>query len=142
MRSIRPLRALFALALLLAAPSGCRRATDPDPLVGTWLATTFQVTPSGQGMINALTSGGTLGLNIANNFVVTGTLILPPAVTGGAPSTASLAGTAVRTGNSVQFTQSADTFVRNLTFTLVENRLEAANQVVAGTTYDIVLTRQ
>ena len=142
MRSTRLLRALSALVLLLAAPSGCRRATDPDPLVGTWLATTFQVAPSGQGVINALTSGGTLGLNIANNFVVTGTLILPPAVTGGAPLTASLAGTAVRTGNSVQFTQSADTFVRNLTFTLVDNRLEAANQVVAGTTYDIVLTRQ
>jgi hypothetical protein len=141
MRSTRLLRALLAL-VLLAAPGGCRGATDPDPLVGTFLATTFQVTPSGQGMINVLTSGGTLGFNVANNFVVTGTLILPAAVTGGAPFTASMAGTAVRTGTSVQLTQSADTFVRNLTFTLVENRLEAVNQVVAGTTYNIILTRQ
>jgi hypothetical protein len=32
--------------------------------------------------------------------------------------------------------------VQNLAFTLVENRLEAVNQVVAGTNYNIILTRQ
>jgi hypothetical protein len=141
MQPIRLVRALFAI-LLLTAPGGCGGSTNPDPLVGTWLATTFQVTPAGQGPTNALAAGATLGLNVANNFVTAGTLILPPAVTGGATFIASLAGTAVRTDNTVRFSPTADSFMRDLTFTLVENRLEATNQVVAGTTYTLVLTRQ
>ena len=134
-------RVLLAVVLLLGA-SACRRATDPDPLVGTYLATTFLVTPSGQGVLNVLALGGTLGLNVANNYVTTGTLIVPASVNGGSTFTASLAGTATRTGSSVRFTQSADTFVRDLTFTLAENRLEAVDQVVGGTRYNIILTRQ
>jgi hypothetical protein len=143
---MRPNRLVPAfLALLLLATSACRGATDPDPLVGTWLATTFQVTPTGQGQKSVLAAGGTLGLNIAktdSTFVTTGTVILPASVTGGATFTASLAGPAVRTNTIVRFTPTADSFVRDLIFTLVENRLEAMNQVVAGTKYDIILTRQ
>jgi hypothetical protein len=136
-------RARILLALcLLAAAGACRNPAEPDPVVGTWLATTFRVTPMGQGEVNVLAEGGTLGFNVANNFVTTGTLVVPPGLNGGTTSTASLAGTAVRTQNTVRFVQQADTFVRDLTFTLVENRLEARDQVVAGTTYDLVLTRQ
>ena len=134
-------RAAAATAALLVA-AGCGKVTDPDPLVGTFLASTFTVTPAGQSVVDVLAQGGTLGLNVANNFVTAGTLILPASVTGGAVFTASMTGTAVRTGATVRFTQSADTFVRNLTFTLTENRLEAVSQVVAGTTYSVVLTRQ
>ena len=134
-------RVLLAVVVLLGA-SACHRATDPDPLVGTYLATTFLVTPSGQGVLNVLALGGTLGLNVANNYVTSGTLIVPASVNGGSTFTASLAGTATRTGSSVRFTQSADIFVRDLTFTLAENRLEAVDQVVGGTRYNIILTRQ
>ena len=136
-RALRPL-----LALLVFAAGGCRGATDPDPLVGTWLATTFEITSAGQGRTNVLASGGTLGLNVASNFVTTGTLIVPAALNGGTTFTASLAGTATRTNNVVHFDQPADTFMRNLTFTLVENRLEATAQVVGTATYDVILTRQ
>jgi hypothetical protein len=128
-------------ATLLVAASACRRSTDPDPLVGTYLATTFRIAPAGQGAINVLAQGGTLGLNIANNYVTTGTLVVPASLNGGTTLTASMAGTAVRTESTVRFTQSADTFVRNLTFTLVDNTL-TANQTLSGTTYDLVLTRQ
>lgn len=137
---IRRRIAVAAAALLVSA--GCRKVTDPDPLIGTFLASTLTVTPAGQSVVDVLAQGGTLGLNVANNFVTAGTLILPASITGGAVFTASMTGTAVRTGTTVRFTQSADTFVRNLTFTLTENRLEAVSQVVAGTTYSVVLTRQ
>ena len=136
-----PFIALFA-ALFLASSSACSHGDALDPVVGTWLATTFQVSPFGQGPTNVLTSGGTLGFNVATNFVTTGTLIIPAALAGGTTFTASMAGTAVRTGNTVRFTQSADTFMRDLTFTLNENRLEALNQTVSGTRYDVILTRQ
>ena len=143
---MRPSRLVPALlALTFAATSGCRGATQPDPLVGTWLATTFRVTPTGQGEKDVLGAGGTLGLNIVpvdSTFLATGTVILPASVTGGAALIASLAGPAVRTGNTVRLTPTADSFVRDLVFTLVENRLEAVNQVVGGTRYDVILTRQ
>jgi hypothetical protein len=142
MRPHPTIRTLFA-ALLLVSASACGGNNDLDPVVGTWLATTFQVAPFGQGPTNVLASGGTLGLNVANkNFVTAGTLIIPASLAGGTTFTASMAGTAVRTDNIVRFTQPADTFVRDLTFTLVENRLEALNQTVSGTRYDIILTRQ
>jgi hypothetical protein len=141
-QGMRFTRQLFAAALLVVVGGACHKVTDPDPRIGTYLATTFTITPSGQAPINVLTQGGTLGLNIANNFVTAGTLILPPSVTGGAAVSASMAGTADTTGGKIRFVQTADTFVRNLTFTMVETRLEAVNQTVAGTTYTVVLNRQ
>lgn len=141
---MRPIRLLHALVgcLTLAVMSGCRRPTDPDPLVGTWLATTFQVAPTGQPPVNMLAAGATLGLNVANNFVVAGTLVVPASVTGTSTFTADMAGTATRTDNTVRFSQSADSFVRDLTFLLVENRLEARSQLLGTNTYTVILTRQ
>jgi hypothetical protein len=139
---MRPKRLASTLLVLLAMASGCRGATAPDPLVGTWLATTFRVAPPGQGQQDVLSAGGTLGLNVATNFVTAGTVIVPASVTGSTTFTASLEGRAVEIGNSVRFAANADSFVRDLVFTLVENRLEAVNQVVAGTTYHLILTRQ
>ena len=140
MRPSHRARRVLAATLLVAA-SACRSATDPDPLVGTYLATTFTIAPAGQGALNVLAQGGTLGLNVANNYVTTGTLIIPPTLNGFRTFTASMAGTAVRTESLVRFTQAADTFVRDLTFTLAGNTL-SANQSLSGTVYDIVLTRQ
>ncbi|MEO7711621.1 MAG: hypothetical protein ABIV10_01730 [Gemmatimonadaceae bacterium] len=134
-----PRRLLTSFLLVAGA---CRGATNPDPLVGTFLATTFESAALGQGAVNVLAQGGTLGVNVANNFVTVGTLIVPAVVNGGVTFTASLAGTVVRTDSTVRFNLPADSFVRDLTFTLTRNRLEARNQSVSGTTYDIVLTRQ
>ena len=143
---MRPNRLVPAFLIFLLATAGaCHGTTAPNPLVGTWLPTTFLVTPAGQGQKNVLTAGGTLGINIVqvdSTFITAGTVLLPASVTGAAPFTASLAGTATELASIVHFAPTADSFVRNLIFTLVENRLEAVNQVVAGTRYDIVLTRQ
>ena len=137
-----PLPRVLLAAALLFAVGACRNTAEPDPIVGTFLATTFTVTPAGQGTLNGLALGGTLGINVANNLVTAGTLLMPPGLTGGATVVASMAGTAMVTGSTVRFAQSADTFVRDLTFTLVGTQLQALNQVVAGTRYDLILTRQ
>jgi len=129
------------VASALAATTACGGSTTTDPIVGTFLATTFRIAPAGQGAIDVLAQGGVLGLNVANNFVTAGTLIIPASVNGGTTFTASLAGTAVRTESTVRFTQSADTFVRDLTFTLAADSL-TANQTLGDTTYDLVLRRQ
>jgi hypothetical protein len=141
MRSPSAVRLLLAATLLLGV-AGCHNSSEPDPLIGTYLATTLTIQPSGLGVRNALALGGTLGINIANNYETAGTLVLPPAATGGGAILADMAGVADTAGAFVRFVQPADSFVRDLQFTLVENRLEARNQVVAGTAYDVVLTRQ
>ena len=134
------MRRMLVCSLLVAG--ACRGTTNPDPIVGTFLATTFQSAAMGQAAVNVLAQGGTLGVNVANNFTTVGTLIVPAVVNSGVTFTASLAGTAVRTDSTVRFNLPADSFVRDLTFTLTRNRLEARNQIVSGITYDIVLTRQ
>ena len=104
--------------------------------------TTFRVTPTGQSPINVLAQGGTLSLVIASNSSTSGTLSLPASVTGGAALTASMAGTAVRSGNSVQFQQSADTFVRDLTWTVSGTALQVNDQAAGSARFTITLNRQ
>jgi hypothetical protein len=116
-------------------------ATEPASVTGSYTATTFVVVPSGQPAMDVIAKGGSLSIVIASDNTVTGNLLLPASVTGGAVFTASMAGTVTRNGASVQFQQSADTFVRNLSWTPNGNTLQVTNQVVAATTYTITLTR-
>jgi hypothetical protein len=134
-------RRLLAASLLLTAASACSSSTDSNPLAGSYVATTFQVTPSGQSQIDVLARGGSLGISIANDNSTSGTVFVPASVAG-ETFTESMAGTAVQTGNTVHFTQSSDTFVRDLTFTVSGSTLQAVNQVLNGTTFSVVLSRQ
>ncbi len=135
-------RTVFLLfsACLLTVASSCRRIADPDPLVGTFIATTFVITYSGQEPTSVLAAGGILGVNVANNYVTKGTMIIPPVVSGGA--VADLSGMATRTEDRVLLTQSNPTFLTSLVFTLGGDSLTARNQTVNGVTYDVVLGRQ
>jgi hypothetical protein len=141
---VTPIRLFRPLALLVAllVVGACGNPEEPDPLVGTYYATTFTVSAPGQGNVNVLAVGGSLGLNVATNYIVTGTLIIPPVLNGGTTLTESMGGVLDTAGTFVRFVQPADTFVRQLSFTFVENRLEAVNQTVDGKTYELILTRQ
>lgn len=148
-RRARPLRArrsvvLASVAAALAAGGGaCSSTTDPSSIAGTYRATTLRVTPTGQGVIDVLAAGGTMSLTIASNNATTGTLSVPASVNDGVPFTVSLAGTAVRSGNTVQFQpSSSDSFVRDLTFTVNGNTLQTTNQVISGASFTVTLTRQ
>ena len=133
-------RRLLAASLFLAV-TACGSSTDANPLAGSYVATTFQVTPTGESMIDVLAYGGTLGITIANDNSTSGTLFVPASLAGEV-LTESMAGTAVLTGNRVAFTQSSNTFVKGLTFTVNGSTLEAMNQALNGATFDVVLTRQ
>jgi hypothetical protein len=133
-------RRLLAASLLLAV-TACGSSTDANPLAGTYVATTFQVTPTGETMIDVLAYGGTLGITIANDNSTSGTLFVPASLAGTAISE-SMAGTAVQTGNTVGFTQVSDTFVRSLTLTINGSTLQTVNQPLNGATFTVVLTRQ
>lgn len=136
------LRRLVLASTAAGALAGCRSSTEPAPITGTYTATTFRITPTGGNSINVLTQGGALSLTITSTNATSGVLTLPASVTGDAALTESMAGTASRVGNTVRFQQSADTFVRDLVWTVNGNTLQANNQVVGGTaSFAIVLTR-
>jgi hypothetical protein len=146
-RSISRLAAMLATLACLGAGAACggsdspTTTTTPPSIIGSYTATTFQVTPTGQPMIDVLAKGGTLSLIIAADNSTTGSLSLPPSILG-SPFSANLTGTAVQTGNTVKFQQTADTFVRDLTFTANGTTLEAKNQSAGTGTFTVVLTRK
>ena len=136
-QSARNSFSLLAASLLLLA-AGC----GDDPEVTTYAATTFQVTQTGQNPTNILAAGGSLTINIFADNSTTGSLFIPASAAGGTTFTANMVGTANFSGTTVTFTQASDTFVRDLTFTVVGSTLQVTNQILSGTTYNITLTKQ
>ncbi|QJR37642.1 hypothetical protein [Gemmatimonas groenlandica] len=116
--------------------------TESDGLSGTYIATTLRITPTGQASIDALAQGGSMTVVINDNRSTGGSLTLPAVVTGGAALTASLAGTAVQTGGTIRFQHSADTFVRDLTFTVGAGVLTVTDQAAGSARFTIRLSRQ
>lgn len=135
---------MVAVALVsggaLAGACGSDNPTEPVIPTGSYAATTFRVTPAGQAQIDVLAAGGSLLLNLGATRTTTGTLTLPASVTGGAPLSASMAGTFTQSGNTIDFVQTADTFVRDLVWTVNGKTLSATNQTAGGATFTIVLT--
>jgi hypothetical protein len=113
--------------------------TAPRTLAGTWTATTLTITPTGQPTTDVLAAGGTLNIIVAADMTTTGTLNIPSNVIGG-PFNASMAGTATVNGNTVTFAQTADSFVRDQSWSYDGSHLSTtrnSNGVIA-----VVLTRQ
>lgn len=140
-RLLRRLPLVLAMTGSLIA-CGNDSPTETDSLSGTYNATTLRITPTGQASIDALTQGGSMTLVINDSRSTGGSLTLPTAVTGGAALTASMAGTAVQTGGTIRFQQSADTFVRDLTFTVGAGVLTVTDQAAGSARFTITLTRQ
>lgn len=114
------LRTLIRSVLLVASVAACGDYASPSsPLPGTWTATTFTVVPRGQAPLDVLAGGGSPTITIAANNTTSGTL----------------------TGSRVTFTQSADTFVRDLQWTLSGKSLSVTNAVAGTTLFTITLTR-
>lgn len=104
----------IAIAVLLFAACG---GTEPGlSIAGTYRATTFLVEAPGRPEQDMLAAGGSVNLTIASDNTTSGTLLIPGNVgLGAAPITANLAGKAVVLGkNTVVFSQSTDSFVRDL----------------------------
>ena len=127
---MKPLmKSLSSFAVTCAVLVGCGSdSTAPSqPPVGSYSAIEF-VTTGNSGQTNQLVIGGSLNMNLAANGTTSGHLHL--AASGGNPAfDADMAWTWTMTGNVVKFTQSADTFVRNMDFTL---------QPIATDTWDLI----
>ena len=132
---------LFSIAIATAGCGGTEMVGTSTLIAGTYRADKLLVTPTGQTPINVLDAGGSLIITIEASGATSGSLYVPPTI-GGVPFGVSMAGTATVTATTVQFTQSADTFVRDLTWTRSTNRLEVTDQQAGGASYTISLVKQ
>jgi len=131
---------LFLASLALLA--GCGSSTEPaGDIAGIYTALVFRVQNPGQAATDVLAAGGTLTITISSSNDVSGSLNVPASLNGGQPFVASMAGTAVRNGNTVTFDQSADTFVRDLEWLVSPGALVVNGQVVGGTAYTVTLAK-
>ena len=137
----------IALALLGAACGGdstepTMPPTPPPPqapsVAGTYNATQF--TLSGAVTGDVIAAGGNLTLTLATGGAVTGSLFIPASLAGGTEFNADMAGTYTVTGDTLRFTQSADSFVRDMVWTIGTNRLSSTG-TFSGTTVSIVLEK-
>jgi hypothetical protein len=132
-------RLLQAGLLIAVASGGC--TTEPSEAFGTWVATSFIMTPTGGASIDLLQAGATLSITIDVENVTTGSLDVPAGVAGAEAFSASMAGTAIVTETTVRFDQPADTFVRDLVWSRGELTLFVTNQSAGSTAWTITLSK-
>ena len=133
-------RRWYAAATLLcvAALAGCYDGpTGPEPLTGTYVATTMLITPGGGETVDLLADGASLTITFGSGYTMTGTLSMPAEEV-----EESMNGTYIRQRNTLEFVQTADTFVRDLTWAIGANTLTASDQTLENVEFEIVLTRQ
>lgn len=145
-------RATFALSLFtvvfLAACGD--NGTGPEAIqqsdvVGSYQATTFETTENGQ-TTDQLAEGADFTITLSSDGTTSGNLFVPGGAEDGGDLDASLAGswTFNASSNSVTFDQSADTFVRDMTFTAVRAgssvQLEG-EESFSGVTITVVLEK-
>ena len=134
------------LALVVATAAGTASCGQlepgPDNFIGAYVPTVFLITPTGQPVQDVLLLGGSLNITITSTNTTAGNLTLPASVTGTTALSQSMTGEAVVTGSTLQFQQTADTFIRNLTWTVKRDTLEVVNQVVGGASYTIKMPKR
>lgn len=128
---------LLATLTLLVAGAACDDSTGPDRenVAGTYTATTFTTTTGGV-TTDQLEDDASLDIVLFVNGTTSGSLVAP----GGSPSE-SMAGTWSLSGNTVTFSQQADTFVRNMSFQVAGNTL-VGDETFSGTRIQVTLTKQ
>lgn len=113
---------------LAVALASCGADDDFSPTVdtvaGTYSAATFTVT-SPAGTINLLASGSTVAVTLAPDGTTAGHLFVPGGGENGEDVDADLTGTWTLNGSTVTFSQSADTFIRDVEFTATRDRLSS-----------------
>jgi hypothetical protein len=137
MRRLFPRSSSLLLIGLPALLLACGDSTGPSgPPLGSLTAKVFLTTPPGGSIRDELAAGSSLTLNLTSDGMTSGHLHV--AAFGANPIfDADMAGTWSRNGDVVTFTQPADTFVRNMAFTIYQidekHWYLAGYQVISGT---------
>ena len=139
LRRFQRLSLLPALAIAISCENSV--SIEPDVLEGSYVATSFLVTQTGQSTVDVLAKGGSLTVNIAADSSVTGVLVLPDGIPGAQPGTADMTGKITRRSDGAyQFNQIAETFVKSLVWQQFTDALVTTSLLV-NTQFQITLRK-
>ncbi len=115
---------LLATAGLLLITLGCSDSTEPtmESVAGTYTATTFSI-GVGDSSTDLLATGGSITLTLNANGGTTGRIVIPGLGEGGSDFDEALTGTWALVGTTVTLDHAADTFLRDMSFTVSGDRL-------------------
>lgn len=124
----------------------CDGSTSPkDSVEGDYTAIVFFTTPTGGTARNELQAGSSLNMTLGSDGTTSGHLHVAAFGTN-PPFDADMTGTWSRNGEEIQFTQAADTFVRNMVFRIerisFSPRALVGDQVFSGTRINLTLVRE
>lgn len=108
-------------------------------VAGTYSATIFTLT-SGATATDLLAAGASVTVTLAQDGTTSGRLFVPGGAEDGGDLDADLTGTWSLNGASVTFSQTADTFIRDVAFTAEPNRLRTQG-TFDGETIALTLTQ-
>lgn len=141
---LRVRRLVLAVVPALAVASGCKNdvSIESDVLAGSYAATSFLVTPSGQPTVDVIAKGGSLTITIAADSTTTGLLSLPAGALSPQGGTASMAGRVFqRPDGTFRFEQpAADTFIEQLVWQQFTDALVSTSFLV-NTQFQITLRK-
>jgi hypothetical protein len=95
-----------------------------DSVAGAYQATVFTF-DGGSGPTDLLAAGASVTITLAPDGTTSGRMFVPGVGAGGGDLDADLAGTWTLSGTTVTFAQGADTFMRDVPFTVELGRLRA-----------------
>ena len=140
----RSLMRITTMLLAVAYLGACSDSTSPSEVVGSYTAITFRTTGA-SGQTDQLVAGSTFDITLHSDGTTSGHLHI--AASGGNPALdADMAGTWSQNGDVIEFSQTADTFVRDMAFMI--DRVAAnelwlvGSQVFSGTQINVTLARE
>jgi hypothetical protein len=130
--------ATVTAAVLLAA---CGDSTAPtmSSVAGSYAATSFTVTESG-GTTNILAAGGSITLTLTAAGVTSGRLFVPGGAEDGGDFDEALTGTWTLQDSTVTLEHDADTFLRDMSFTVRGQQL-VGEETFSDVTVAVVFTK-
>ena len=137
-------RLTLAVVPALAFASACKNdvSIEADVLAGSYAATSFLVTQSGQPTVDVIAKGGSLTITIAADSTTTGLLSLPAGVLSPQGGTANMAGIVIqRADGTFRFDQpAADTFIEALVWQQFTGAL-ISTSFISNTQFQIALRK-
>jgi hypothetical protein len=145
-----------ALAVGLVLAMGALACGDDDPtgpsfetIAGTYAATTLTVTEDGETLDLLEDNDNVVAVTLTSSGTTTGEIFLEGLEDDGGDVDLDLTGTYTLDGSTVRFTHGADTFLRDIDFTVTGDRLTGTwvdthdnSDASDDTTVNVVLTRQ
>jgi len=135
----------WTLGLLFAVggATACSGAAAPtmDDLAGEYEAAIFTTQETGAGVVNQLSLGSFIELTLSADGTTMGRLFVRDGTEGGGDLDADLTGRWTLAGHAVTLDHAADTFLRDVTFTVDGDRL-VTEASFSGGTINVVLEKQ